>query len=279
ISSTTSGNNTISYQLYNSSNTPVQGAKTGTGSGLTWNGLAAGNGYYVIATGATPTSCTSTSVPANVTTVANPAAPLVTYDAPCDKITFSITISGANNGSTYTIKDKSGNDISSLTKNNVALNPVSSYTATAQDASNGTITIDGFPAGSGYRVSVSTDGCGSGETNCGVPPPPPSPARMTEQNTSKEKLIDTATEKVGFVVFPVPFKDQLTVRYNFDYASQVLIEVFNSRGNKILSKKDANGYLNKEISLNLTSTGQSEVYFVKVTTDRGSSVQKVISSR
>nr|WP_315196532.1 Ig-like domain-containing protein [uncultured Flavobacterium sp.] len=218
--------------------------------------------------------CIKTAI---VTVIANPPAPLVTYNAPaCDQTTFSITISSVVNGATYTIKDKNGNDIPTLTKNNVNLNPISSYTANANDATNG-ITINGFPAGSGYRVSVSAGGCGSGENNCGVPTP--SPARMTEQNTSKEKLIDTKTEKVGFVVFPVPFKDQFTVRYNFDYASQVLIEVFNSQGNKILSKKDSSS-LNKEIQLNLNSkSGNNEVYFVKVTTDRESSVQKVISSR
>ncbi len=49
-----------SYQLYNGANQPVQGIKTGTGSGLTWSDLPAGNGYYVVGIGSLPI-CTSTS--------------------------------------------------------------------------------------------------------------------------------------------------------------------------------------------------------------------------
>src|SRR5690606_31059666 len=57
ITSNTSQVN-VSYQLYNSSNGAVQTPKTGTGSGLTWTGLDAGTGYYVIGTN-TITNCVS----------------------------------------------------------------------------------------------------------------------------------------------------------------------------------------------------------------------------
>jgi hypothetical protein len=60
----------------------------------------------------------------------------------------------------------------------------------------------------------------------------------------------------------------------------VKIEVFNIQGLLILSKVDENGYLNKEITLNLSSHNEQEqVYVVKVTTDRGSSIKKVMSSK
>jgi hypothetical protein len=86
--------------------------------------------------------------------------------------------------------------------------------------------------------------------------------------------------KAGFTAYPVPFKNVLTIRYDFDYTSDVKIEVFNSQGHLILSKVDANGYLNKEITLNLNSNkGQEQVYVVKVTTNRGSSIKKVMSSK
>jgi hypothetical protein len=94
-----------------------------------------------------------------------------------------------------------------------------------------------------------------------------------------ETSLTSKTESVGFEAYPVPFRDQLTIKYNFDYVSDVKIEVFNVKGNVIFSKTDAEAYLNKEVSLNLPNTGQSEVYIVKVTTDRGSSTKKVISSR
>ncbi|MFE3871228.1 T9SS type A sorting domain-containing protein [Flavobacterium sp. ZS1P70] len=87
-------------------------------------------------------------------------------------------------------------------------------------------------------------------------------------------------EPVGFDAYPVPFKDVLTIKYNFDYVSDVKIEVFNSIGTTVLSKSDTNSYLNKEVALNLKmNRGQEQVYVVKVTTNRGSSVKKVMSSK
>jgi hypothetical protein len=87
-------------------------------------------------------------------------------------------------------------------------------------------------------------------------------------------------EPAGFDAYPVPFKDVLTIKYNFDYVSDVKIEVFNSTGKSVLSKSDTNSYLNKEVALNLKmNRGQEQVYVVKVTTNRGSSVKKVMSSK
>ncbi|TDE26802.1 T9SS type A sorting domain-containing protein, partial [Flavobacterium ranwuense] len=98
--------------------------------------------------------------------------------------------------------------------------------------------------------------------------------------TSATKGGDGLGDKASFDAYPVPFKDQLTVRYNFDYVSDVKIDVLNSQGVSVLSKMDSNSYLNKEVTLNLNShVDRSEVYVVKVTTNRGSSVKKVISSK
>jgi hypothetical protein len=60
----------------------------------------------------------------------------------------------------------------------------------------------------------------------------------------------------------------------------VKIEVFNAQGSKVLSKADTNSYLNKEVTLNLNvNRGQEQVYVVKLTTNRGSSTKKIMSSR
>jgi hypothetical protein len=60
----------------------------------------------------------------------------------------------------------------------------------------------------------------------------------------------------------------------------VKIEVFNAQGISVLSKTDANGYLNKEVTLELhANKDQGQVYVVKVTTNRGSSTKKVMSSK
>lgn len=167
--------------------------------------------------------------------------------------------------------------------------PVIGYTYTlvggaSIEASGSPVIFSNLAAASNPSVTVTTGaGCTSAAATCSSATAaclaPSGKITTTKSIAPKEETTDKSTDKTDFVVFPVPFKDQLTVRYNFDYASQVLIEVFNSQGNKVLSKKDS-GSLNKEIQLNLNSkSGNNEVYFVKVTTDRGSSVQKVISSR
>jgi hypothetical protein len=104
------------------------------------------------------------------------------------------------------------------------------------------------------------------------------PLGGTKATTKVEGSTSTSNSAL-FSAYPVPFKDQLTVKYNFDYVTDVKIEVFNAQGKVVFTKHDADGYLNKEVSLDLANTGQEEVYIVKVSTNRGSSVKKVISSR
>lgn len=57
----------VNYQLYNASNATVGAAQAGTGSGLTWSGLSAGNGYYAKAIDATTSCASSNSVAVNIT--------------------------------------------------------------------------------------------------------------------------------------------------------------------------------------------------------------------
>jgi uncharacterized protein YegP (UPF0339 family) len=88
------------------------------------------------------------------------------------------------------------------------------------------------------------------------------------------------TVKANFTAYPVPFKDVLTVKYDFDYISDVKIEMFDIQGKVVLTKLDTNSYLNKEISLTPSSNiEQEKVYFVKVTTDRGYTIKKVMSGK
>ena len=54
----------VEYQLYNSSNLPIGASVSGTGSSLSWLGIAAGKGYYVIGTS---NFCSSTSSLVDVT--------------------------------------------------------------------------------------------------------------------------------------------------------------------------------------------------------------------
>ncbi|MET0946603.1 MAG: hypothetical protein ABWY22_14440, partial [Flavobacterium sp.] len=148
ISSSTSGNNTISYQLYNSSNATVQAAKLGTGAALNWTGLAEGNGYYAIATGAAPTSCTTTSNMVNVTAVINPTALVLTGSSICSSAPNTATISSSTSGN-----------------NTISYQLYNSSDATVQAAKPGTgaaLNWTGLAVGNGYYVIAS----GTAPTSC-----------------------------------------------------------------------------------------------------------------
>ncbi|WP_348813564.1 PKD domain-containing protein [Flavobacterium maritimum] len=98
-------------------------------------------------------------------------------------------------------------------------------------------------------------------------------------NVSTSKPIDAKSSDTSFDAYPVPFKDQLTIKYKFDYTSDVKIEVFNIQGILVFSTTDNNSYLNKEVLLNLAiPREQEQLYVVKLTTDRGSSIKKILSS-
>jgi hypothetical protein len=234
------------------------GVATVSGTGLVM-GISAGT---AVITYTNSNGCQKT---ATVTVNANPAAPNIIYNAPaCNEINFSITISNVTSGAIYTVKDKNGGAIGGLS-------PASPHTA----LNGNNITFSNIPAGSGYQVSVSENGCGSATSSCGVV----NLAKIAPI-APKEVLTNKETKKEVFDAFPVPFKDQLTIRYNFDYASDVKIEVFNSQGISILSKADTNSYLNKEITLDLRlNKGHEQMYIVKLTTNRESSVKKVMSSK
>jgi ribosomal protein S27E len=112
ITSTTSVSG-VSYQLYDGGNNPVQSPKAGTGSGLTWSGLAAGNGYYVIGTDAH--TCTSTSNAVNVSTYTNPVALALTGSTICTSPGGNGTITSTTsvNGVSYQLYDGGNNPVQS----------------------------------------------------------------------------------------------------------------------------------------------------------------------
>ncbi|WP_123947462.1 T9SS type B sorting domain-containing protein [Flavobacterium reichenbachii] len=142
ISSSTSVNG-INYQLYNSSNTAVQSAKSGTGAALNWTGLSAGTGYYVISINST-TSCTATSSKVNVSTTPNPAA--------LSLIGSTICSSPGTNGTIVSSTSVSGINYQLYNSSNAAVQAAKSGTGAA-------ITWSSLSSGTGYYViSTSTTG-------------------------------------------------------------------------------------------------------------------------
>jgi hypothetical protein len=168
-------------------------------------------------------------------------------------------------------------------------NPVPGYTynlvggsSFVAESGKPVIFID-LAAGSNPSITVTnTVGCTSAAANCsnGVINCSTSAPTIASKTTGTTAPIEAKTATAGFDAFPVPFKDQLTIKYKFDYKSDVKIEVFNAQGMSVLTKTDTDSYLDKEVTLDLkASKRQEQVYVVKVTTNQGTFTKKVMSSK
>ncbi|WP_316635546.1 T9SS type A sorting domain-containing protein [uncultured Flavobacterium sp.] len=101
----------------------------------------------------------------------------------------------------------------------------------------------------------------------------------TAPDTTAVQSSGKESKKPSFDAYPVPFKNYITIRYNFDYESDVKIELFNMSGTLLSSKTDTNSYLGKEYNFNIDFyVGKFQVYILKVTTNKGSSTKKIISA-
>lgn len=81
-----------------------------------------------------------------------------------------------------------------------------------------------------------------------------------------------------FTAYPVPFKEYINVRYEFNYQSKARIEIYDAKGMFVMDYDDADAYFNKEVRLNTSfNQGEGQMFFVKVITDREVSTQKIVS--
>jgi len=97
-----------------------------------------------------------------------------------------------------------------------------------------------------------------------------------------EPLVESDTmedvKAIDFKAYPIPFKDIITIDYNFDFDTDVMIEIYDVSGS-LIDKIDNNNYTKnirvmKQINLSRNYGG---MLFVKLTTSKGSVVKKLIS--
>ena len=98
----------------------------------------------------------------------------------------------------------------------------------------------------------------------------------------KETIVNpvkTIEEVSLFTVYPVPFKDNIAVKYVFDYKSVVTIEIFDYMGSLIYRFVDTKAFLNKEVNISMNFPGMKGLfYIVRVSTDREMSSHKIVKS-
>ena len=201
--------------------TPLGGTWTGTGVSLVgtdykFSPTVAGAGAFVLTYNFTNANgCTST-VTANVTVNAQPAAPSVTYNAPaCDQTTFSVTITNVINGATYTIKDKNGANIPGVVPGNSVVAP-----------NTNNIVFSNIPAGSGYQVNVSISGCTSGPNSC------PAAGARTAKDVVEPVVLELPTQ-LGVKAYPNPFSDRIRFVVTSPISGQGSLEVYNAMGQQV----------------------------------------------
>ena len=83
----------------------------------------------------------------------------------------------------------------------------------------------------------------------------------------------------GISVSPVPFKDKLNIRYEFDYKSDATIQIFDLRGNLVKTQKESNASFGKVTEINADFVRGEQMYIIKVTTNQGTYTKNVVSGK
>ena len=84
----------------------------------------------------------------------------------------------------------------------------------------------------------------------------------------------------SFSASPVPFKESLNIQYDFNYSSPATIQMFDLQGRLLRTYKEANAYKGKITELKIDfRTMSSQVYILKVTTDRDVFTKNIISDK
>ena len=87
------------------------------------------------------------------------------------------------------------------------------------------------------------------------------------------------SNNAGFSVSPVPFKDNLNIKYEFDYESTADIQIFDIRGNLVKSLSVPNAKAGVNTTINADFVRGQQMYIVKVKTDRDTFTKNVVSGK
>ncbi|MFN4761688.1 T9SS type A sorting domain-containing protein [Gillisia sp. Q332] len=160
-----------------------------------------------------------------------------------------------------------------------AAKPISGATANFEmvyDSHGGTAV-----GGSGAQISLNSD------KKCDPNPisDPDSCSSIESSSTSSLNLDESilksqTTIENGFNAYPVPFRETLNIRYDFDYESPATIQMFDMQGRLLSTYNEANAFKGKVTTINIDfRTRASQIYIVKVTTDRESFFKQIISDK
>ncbi len=98
-------------------------------------------------------------------------------------------------------------------------------------------------------------------------------------DTPTDSEVNGELKELDFKAYPVPFNKDVTLNYNFDFDTDVRVEVYDTRGLLVLTK-EVKGYTKgSDVNLPLNiSSGADQMYYVKLITNQGTVIKKIVSS-
>ncbi len=169
----------------------------------------------------TTPACGSATSTVIVTVTGQQAGPDVSYIAPlCDEDTFKVRVnSPVISGATYTIKDRDGASISGVKVDGVT-------TSTYIPQNTNTFYFSNIPAGSGYQITVTNNGCVSSASSCGQP----SQGVTSKASINSENITESQTTVKAY---PNPFSDRVKFVVTSPVAGKGILEVYNMMGQRV----------------------------------------------
>ncbi len=123
------------------------------------------------------------------------------------------------------------------------------------------------------RCSISADEGGSHTSTL-------NPINCPEnQNVTQAETVKTDWT-IDYDVYPVPFNSEFYVKYNFDYDTDVTIEIYNIKGT-LVEKVVNNNYVqgsNATSKIDLAGKISNEVLFIKLSTSKGLGIKKIVAA-
>ena len=105
---------------------------------------------------------------------------------------------------------------------------------------------------------------------------PSSAATLADETNALKSSI--SIEEPSFSVAPVPFNEQLSIRYEFDYTSDVKIQFFDLNGSLLRTYADKQVTNGDETQVNIDfALKANQVYIMRIETDRDSFSKEVMS--
>src|SRR5690606_1901326 len=124
----------------------------------------------------------------------------------------------------------------------------------------------------GGEFIYSQKGKGISWTGCQVP------KGNGKEDRSSISTLEGQTSDV--TIYPVPFVDEINLEYEFEYTSDVEINIFDMRGKHLRTYKDSQVTRGSKTSLNIDfALKANQTYMVQVVTDREKFVKQIVSDK